>query len=89
MATVNQEPRILKNLSILSFVGGFLEPLLGITLGHLALYEYKKTDGINKDSRAYAISGLVVGYVHLAVRISLIGIFVLGAMSQMKSGMYY
>ncbi len=89
MAVSNQEPRVLKNLSILSFIGGFLEPLLGITLGHLALYEYKKTDGINKDSRAYAISGLVVGYVHLAVRVSLVGLFLLGVMSQSKYGMYY
>jgi hypothetical protein len=89
MAVSNQEPRVLKNLSILSFIGGFLEPLLGITLGHLALYEYKKTDGINKDSRAYAISGLVVGYVHLAVRVSLVGLFLLGVMSQAKYGMYY
>lgn len=89
MATPVKEPRILKNLSIFSFAGGFLEPLLGIVLGHLALYEYKRTDGINKDSRAYAISGLVVGYVHLAIRLAILGMFFLGAITTAKYGMGY
>lgn len=89
MASQALEPRVLKNLSIVSFVGGFLEPLLGIILGHLALYEYRKTDGINKDSRAYAISGLVVGYVHLAVRLGIISILILNLFANSGNGMYY
>lgn len=89
MAVSVKEPRILKNLSIFSFVGAFIEPLLGIILGHLALYEYKRTDVVNKDSRAYAISGLVVGYVHLAVRLSLLGMLFLGAILKSEYGMYY
>ena len=68
-----KEPRVLRNMSIVSFVGAFLEPLVGIALGHIALYEYKNGDVKNKDSRAYAIAGLTVGYVHLAVRFAIIG----------------
>lgn len=74
MATTTvKEPRVLKTMSIVAFVGAFLEPLLGIVLGHIALYEYKNGDVKNKDSRAYAISGLTIGYVHLAVRLAILG----------------
>ena len=87
--TAVKEPRVLRNMSIISFVGAFLEPLVGIALGHLALYEYKNGDVKNKDSRAYAIAGLTVGYVHLAVRIAILGTFFSLAMYAGKHGMMY
>ena len=87
--TTAKEPRVLKNMSIVAFVGAFLEPLLGIALGHLALYEYKKGDVKNKDSRAYAIAGLTVGYAHLALRLALLGALFSLSMYSTKYGMMY
>jgi hypothetical protein len=89
MPTQNQavEPRVLRNMSRVAFVGAFIEPLIGIILGHLALYEYKNGDAKNKESRAYAIAGLTIGYVNLATRLLLLGtLFTLAAYSA-KNGM--
>lgn len=89
MAAANpaKEPRVLRNMSLVAFIGSFIEPLIGIILGHLALYEYKNGDAKNKDSRAYAIAGLTIGYVNLATRFLILGtLFSLVAYSS-KNGM--
>lgn len=76
-----REPRVLRNLSLIGFVGAFFEPLLGIVLGHIALYEYTKTEGAVKSSRGFAIAGLVIGYAGLFARFVLLSLMFLAGMA--------
>jgi hypothetical protein len=78
-----KEPRIMRNISLIAFIGAFFEPLVGVILGHIALYEYKRSEGVDNPSRGFAIAGLVVGYVGLLTRLGVLGLVFLAGMAQM------
>lgn len=72
----NQQTKNNKILTLISFFGSFIEPLVGIIAGHIALKEYKKEETGNQEWKPLALSGVIIGYVNLFIRIQ-IGMFML------------
>ena len=67
-------------LSLVSFIGSFFISLVGIICGHIALGQIKKT---GERGRGFALAGLIIGYVSIALTIIfiIIGIMTAAAVS--------
>lgn len=79
-ADMSQDNRDNKALTLIAFIGSFIEPLVGIIAGSVALKEYRK-EGATQTWKPLALAGTIIGYVGLAIRIQIV-IFFMAIMSQ-------
>ena len=68
----------LNTLALVSFIGSFFISLVGIICGHIALSQIKKT---GERGRGFALAGLIIGYVAIAITIIAIIAAVMGAIA--------
>lgn len=68
-------------LAIISLIGAFLVPIVGIICGHMALAQIKRT---GEGGRSLALAGTIIGYVYTVLVVLIIAfsvfvpLFVLG-----------
>jgi len=70
----------MSGLAIASLVCSLLSlGLVGVILGHLALGEIKRSNGL-KEGRGLAIAGLIIGYLEIALGVAVVLIFIISAL---------
>jgi len=62
-----------QTLSLTGFIAAFIEPIVAIVLGHVALRNYKKET--DQTWRGFATAGTILGYVGLVIRVKLVALF--------------
>lgn len=62
-----------QTLSLTGFITSFIEPIIAIVLGHVALKNYKKEQ--DQTWKGFATASLILGYVGLVIRIKLAALF--------------
>lgn len=59
--------------SLVSFIGAFIVPIVGIVFGHLALRQMRRT---HEAGRGFALAGLWVGYGIVALSVVFVFVYV-------------
>ena len=73
--------------SLVSLIGVFVVPIVGIVFGHLALRQISRT---REPGRGFAVAGLWIGYVTIALTVLFVFVYVMIVFSMMLSlGSYY
>lgn len=73
--------------SLVSLIGAFVVPIVGVVFGHLALRQISRT---REPGRGFAIAGLWIGYVTIALTVLFFLVYFIIVFSMMLSlGSYY
>ncbi|GAA4188571.1 hypothetical protein GCM10022288_15100 [Gryllotalpicola kribbensis] len=64
-------------MALITFIGAFIIPVVGIVCGHITLAEYRK--GLPERGREYAKAGLILGYIFTALWLVLIVVWIVFA----------
>ncbi len=71
-------------MAIASLISSFFIPIVGVILGHIALGQIKRSNGM-QGGRGLAIAGLVIGYLGIAFYVLFIVIIILGSIAASSS----
>ena len=75
-------------LPLIALIGGFLFPLLGIIVGHIALGQMKRGE-IPSTNMSLAKTGLILGYVFMALGVVALVIYIALFAALAGSGLYF
>ena len=68
-------------MALITFIGAFVIPVVGIVCGHITLAEYRK--GLPERGREYAKAGLILGYIFTAIWVVLAIIWIVFAFTHL------
>ena len=73
-------------MGIVSLIGAFVFPLMGVIFGHMALSAAKKNEA---DNRGMALAGLIISYAYFALLFFAVIIFFALGFSASTTGTTY